>query len=129
MPLYELFCVAIASAESAPLRDLVHSTSRLVLDHGGVVRNVQYWGKRTLPQRARRHQAYHTSGDYWLMQFDTNAPTLKVLNDRLRQDPRVIKWNTLKLGEKLNEIVPPGSSGGVTQAQATMGGKSIDYLG
>ena len=55
------------------------------------------------------------------MQFDTNAPTLKVLNDRLRQDPRVIKW--------LSEIVPPGASGGVTQAQATMGGKSIDYLG
>lgn len=63
------------------------------------------------------------------MQFDTNAPTLKVLNDRLRQDPRVIKWNTLKLGEKLRDIVPPAASGGATQAQATMGGKSIDYLG
>ena len=53
--------MAIASAESAPLRDLVQSTSRLVLNHGGVVRNVQYWGKRTLPQRARRHQQYHTA--------------------------------------------------------------------
>lgn len=55
--------MAIASAESAPLRDLVQSTSRLVLNHGGVVRNVQYWGKRTLPQRARRHQQYHTAGE------------------------------------------------------------------
>ena len=63
------------------------------------------------------------------MQFDTNTPTLKVLNDRLSQDPRVIKWNTLKLGEKLREIVPPGASGGVTPSQAMMGGKSIDYLG
>ena len=63
------------------------------------------------------------------MQFDTNTPTLKVLNDRLRQDPRVIKWNTLKLGEKLREIVPPGAWGGVTPSQAMMGGKSIDYLG
>ena len=63
------------------------------------------------------------------MQFDTNTPTLKVLNDRLRQDPRVIKWNTLKLGEKLREIVPPGASAGVTPSQAMMGGKSIDYLG
>ena len=63
------------------------------------------------------------------MQFDTNTPTLKVLNDRLRQDPRVIKWNTLKLGGKLREIVPPGASGGVTPSQAMMGGKSIDYLG
>lgn len=128
MPLYELFCVAIAQTESAALRDLVHSTSRLVFDYGGVVRNVQYWGKRTLPQRARRHQQYHTAGDYWLMQFDTNAPTLKVLNDRLRQDPRVIKWNTLKLGEKLGDIVPPGVSGGTTSSQATMGGRTVDYL-
>ena len=63
------------------------------------------------------------------MQFDTNTPTLKVLNDRLRQDPRVIKWNTLKLGEKLREFVPPGASGGVPPSQAIMGGKSIDYLG
>lgn len=63
------------------------------------------------------------------MQFDTNAPTLKVLNDRLRQDPRVVKWNTLKLGEKLQELVPPASAGGATPAQATMGGKSVDYLG
>ena len=121
--------MAIAQAESVPLRDLVHTTSRLVLDHGGVVRNVQYWGKRTLPQRAKRHQQLHYSGDYWLMQFDTNAPTLKVLNDRLRQDPRVIKWNTLKLGEKLREIVPPTASGGATPAQSTMGGKTVDYLG
>ncbi|WFD36029.1 Subunit of heteropentameric Replication factor C (RF-C) [Malassezia cuniculi] len=127
--LYELFCVAIAQTESAALRDLVSSTSRLIFDHGGVVRNVQYWGKRTLPQRARRHQQYHTAGDYWLMQFDTNAPTLKVLNDRLRQDPRVIKWNTLKLGEKLGEIVPPGVSGGTTSSKATMGGRTVDYLG
>ncbi|WFD31343.1 hypothetical protein MSPP1_002377 [Malassezia sp. CBS 17886] len=129
MPLYELFCVAIASTESAPLRDLVKSTSRLVLDHGGAVRNVQYWGKRTLPQRARRHQQYHSAGDYWLMQFDTNAPTLKVLNDRLRQDPRVVKWNTLRLGERLKDIVPSAASGGASPSQATMGGKTVDYLG
>lgn len=65
---------------------------------------------------------------YWLMQFDSNAPTLKVINDRLRQDPRVIKWTALKLGEKLHEIVPPSSYGG-SPSKATMGGKTIDYLG
>ena len=61
--------MAIAQAESAPLRDLVHTTSRLVLDHGGVVRNVQYWGKRTLPQRAKRHQQLHYSGECVFMAY------------------------------------------------------------
>ena len=85
--------------------------------------------KQNLPRYVTSCIQLHYSGDYWLMQFDTNAPTLKVLNDRLRQDPRVIKWNTLKLGEKLREIVPPTASGGATPAQSTMGGKTVDYLG
>lgn len=61
---------------------------------------------------------------YWLMQFDTNAPTLKSLNDRLRQDPRVVKWNTLKLGERLDQIVPPGVSSGASTTVA-LGGRTI----
>lgn len=63
MPLYELFCIAVSSTESAPLRDLIKTTSRLVLDHGGAVRGTQYWGNRVLPQRARRHQQWHSEGE------------------------------------------------------------------
>lgn len=61
--LYELLCIAASSAESAPLRDLVKSTSKLILENGGAVRGVQYWGQRRLPQRARRHQQYHSTGE------------------------------------------------------------------
>ncbi|EST09863.1 Ribosomal protein S6 [Kalmanozyma brasiliensis GHG001] len=133
MPLYELLCIAASSAESAPLRDLVKSTSKLILENGGAVRGVQYWGQRRLPQRARRHQQYHSTGDYWLMHFDTNAPVLKSLNDRLRADPRVIKWTALKLGDKLDQITPKATSGGLDsnsdapEARALFGGKTMRY--
>ncbi|UZJ56692.1 hypothetical protein CBS101457_006012 [Exobasidium rhododendri] len=106
MPLYELFCIAASATESAPFRDLIRSTSRLVLDHGGAVRGLQYWGKRTLPQRARRHQQWHTEGDHFLLHFDTNPRVLSTLSSRLQADPRVIKWTTLKLGERLDQITP-----------------------
>ncbi|CAO1631709.1 unnamed protein product [Sympodiomycopsis kandeliae] len=112
MVLYELFCVTAYSPSSAPFRELIRSTSRLVVDNGGVVRGMQYWGLRNLPQRARRHQQYHTKGDYFLMHFDTNPPVLSQLSSRLRMDPRVVKWTTLKLGDKLHEITPQSTSGG-----------------
>lgn len=51
------------AAHQGPFRDLIRSTSRLVLDHGGAVRGLQYWGRRVLPQRARRHQQWHTEGE------------------------------------------------------------------
>lgn len=45
------------------------------------------------------------------MQFDTNPRVLNTLSTRLKTDPRVIKWTTLKLGERLDQIVPKGIHG------------------
>jgi small subunit ribosomal protein S6 len=39
------------------------------------------------------------------MQFDASPRTLRSLNSIMRGDPRVIRWTTLKLGEKLEDIV------------------------
>ncbi|PWN91577.1 hypothetical protein FA10DRAFT_300176 [Acaromyces ingoldii] len=111
MPLYELFCIAASSESSAPFRDLIRSTSRLIMDHGGAVRGVQYWQRRALAQRARRHQQYHETGDHFLLHFDTNPRILNQLSSRLRADPRVIKWTTLKLGERLDQITPKTMAG------------------
>lgn len=61
--LYELICVSAISPSTAPFRELVRSTTRLVVDNGGAVRGMQYWGRRFLPQRAKRHQQYHYQGE------------------------------------------------------------------
>lgn len=141
--LYELFCVAIAQTESVRGNSLTRlrcgtlstrrrasfstmAVSSATCNTGASARCPSARGG--ISSTTRTESASVLTG-YWLMQFDTNAPTLKVLNDRLRQDPRVIKWNTLKLGEKLGDIVPPGVSGGTTSAQARMGGRTVDYLG
>lgn len=52
------------------------------------------------------------------MHFDTSPPVLSQLSSRLRADPRVVKWTTLKLGEKLEDITPPGTSVGYTAGSA-----------
>lgn len=49
---------------------------------------------------------FFTSHSHFLMHFDTNPRVLNTLSARLRSDPRVIKWTTLKLGERLEQITP-----------------------
>lgn len=39
------------------------------------------------------------------MHFDTSPRTLATLNERLRTDPRVVRWTMLKLGERLEDVV------------------------
>jgi len=100
-----MVCIAAHYPEYKHIKDLVTQSAMHVLDSGGVVRSLSYWGTLGLPQRMRRHQQYYTEGDYWFMNFDASPRTLQGLNSLLRKDPRVIRWTMLKEGEKLEDIV------------------------
>ncbi|GAA5915296.1 hypothetical protein JCM5296_000541 [Sporobolomyces johnsonii] len=116
MPLYELVCIASHSTQLAPLRSLTQSAASLIHHNGGVVRSLDHWGTRNLPAKAKVGKRRGGGGggdasaggswvgDYWTMRFDANPPTLKALNDRLRLDPLVLRWTTLKVGATLPEI-------------------------
>ncbi|KZT44210.1 hypothetical protein SISSUDRAFT_1039495 [Sistotremastrum suecicum HHB10207 ss-3] len=104
MPLYQLLCLTAHYAEYNFIRDLVRSTAMHVMDRGGVVRDLDYWGPRALPQRMRRHGAWHNVSDYWTMHFDASPATLKSLNTTLRADPRVVRWSMIKLGHRPEDI-------------------------
>jgi hypothetical protein len=41
------------------------------------------------------------------MRFDASPTLMKSLQNRLRQDPRVVRQRTLKLGEKLEDVAKP----------------------
>lgn len=42
------------------------------------------------------------------MQFDASPNTLRSLNKMMRHDPQVIRWTSLKVGEKLQDVVSVG---------------------
>ncbi|KAI5123939.1 hypothetical protein M0805_006354 [Coniferiporia weirii] len=105
MPLYRMFCIAAHYPEYRHIKDLVSQSAKLLLDHGSTVRQIQYLGSHNLPQRMRRHKHYHTAGDYWSMHFDAPPSLLAQLNERMRTDPRVVRWTMLKLGERLEDVV------------------------
>lgn len=74
----------------------------------------------------KESHADQSSYSHFLMQFDTNPRVLNTLSTRLRTDPRVIKWTTLKLGERLDQIAPNGIHG---DAQLAVDGHSTHMGG
>ncbi|KIJ39937.1 hypothetical protein M422DRAFT_230554 [Sphaerobolus stellatus SS14] len=105
MPLYELLCISRHVGEYKHIKGLVTASAKHVMDAGGVVRNIDYWGTRVLPQLMRRQKQKHKLGDYWTMHFDTNPRVMNTLKNRLKIDPMVIRWTMTKLGEKPEDIV------------------------
>ena len=39
------------------------------------------------------------------MHFDASPDLLRQLNNKLRSDPRVIRWTALKLGDRLENVI------------------------
>ncbi|KAJ7072242.1 ribosomal protein S6 [Mycena amicta] len=109
MPIYQMVCIAAHFPEYKHIQGLAKQSILHILDAGGVVRKIDSWGTRALPQRMRRHGNYHEIGDYWTMHFDTAPRTLLTLNSLMRQDPRVIRWTVLKLGSRPEDIAREGA--------------------
>jgi len=105
MPFYRMLCISAHYQKYEHIRELVHLTASHVMDNGGVVRKLTSWGTLSLPQRMHRHKQYFSIGDYWTMHFDASPRTLRSLNMLMKSDPRVIRWTTLKLGEKVEDVV------------------------
>ncbi|KAI0743843.1 ribosomal protein S6 [Daedaleopsis nitida] len=108
MPFYQLVCIAAHYPKYEYIKGLVTRVATHVMDNGGVVRNLESWGTRTLPQRMRKGRHYHNIGDYWAIQFDASPTTLRSLNTIMRHDPQVIRWTSLKVGEKVEDVVRLG---------------------
>lgn len=117
MVLYELLCIAradlpVVSALKMPtvfsharvsqngVKEIARSCGQLVLRGGGVVRTYEDWGTMILPKRIRKHQTTNVHGRYWLMHFDTNPAVVGELRRTMSLDPRIVRANLFKLGDR-----------------------------
>ncbi|KAI0256149.1 ribosomal protein S6 [Lactifluus subvellereus] len=104
MPFYQVLCIAAHNPEYRQIKGLVRQAASHILNNGGVVRGIQYWGAETLPQRMRSHGISHEHGDYWTMHFDASPEKQKSLTKLLRTDPRVVRATVLKMGERIEDV-------------------------
>ncbi|KAH9485460.1 37S ribosomal protein MRP17, mitochondrial [Psilocybe cubensis] len=104
MPLYEMLCITSHIPTYKHIRELVGQAAMHIMNNGGVVRNINSWGTKTLPQRMKRHGSPQSAGDYWTLHFDSSPRTLRSLNGIMRSDPRVLRWTVLKLADRVEDL-------------------------
>ncbi|KAJ3189086.1 hypothetical protein HDU85_002711 [Gaertneriomyces sp. JEL0708] len=111
MPLYELVCIARATAAERkkvlmPLtRSLIKASATHVLDNQGVVKSFHLEKPNEfLPYRMKKHQTIFEKGDYWTMQFYSSPSAMRSLSRTLAFNENVIRHTVIKIGDKLSDI-------------------------
>ncbi|KAJ2913132.1 hypothetical protein MD484_g7281, partial [Candolleomyces efflorescens] len=79
MPLYQMFCITKHYPEYKHIRELIRQSATHVMNAGGVVRKIDSWGTRTLPQRMKRQGPYANVGE----SFPLQPEILEVVNKTL----------------------------------------------
>ncbi|KAJ6261994.1 37S ribosomal protein MRP17 [Drechslerella dactyloides] len=102
--LYELLG-AVRVGSLGEIQEVIKTVGMQVLMNGGVIRGVNNWDTTYLPKRTFKNQASHTMAQHFLMRFDCDPETQKIVRTTLGDDPRMVKFSVVKLGEgKLRDI-------------------------
>ncbi|KAG5518595.1 hypothetical protein PMAC_002991 [Pneumocystis sp. 'macacae'] len=94
----------IIEIKQKSLRELVKTSGSIIINKGGIIRELEDWGNMVLPKKIKKHQQIHYEGHHWTMLFDSNPQTQHEINRILKLDPRIIRYSIIKLGNKLCEI-------------------------
>uniref|UniRef100_A0A7S2V599 30S ribosomal protein S6, chloroplastic n=1 Tax=Fibrocapsa japonica TaxID=94617 RepID=A0A7S2V599_9STRA len=102
MPLYHQFLTMKPEAASKDLLKTLKACIQVIQKNGGVVRQVENHGIRTLPYRFRSRHASPGEGRYFYFGrfistfFDASPTTLKELDDILGLDENMLRRTNLK---------------------------------
>lgn len=72
---------------------------RTVLNGSGVIRSIDNWGVFALPRAISRSQTKHHNGHYFVMRYDLSTRGQEDLRKSLRDDVRVLRTTSVKLGD------------------------------
>ncbi|PVU97232.1 hypothetical protein BB559_002109 [Furculomyces boomerangus] len=106
MPLYEVVNISKTKLHTRVFADLLKISAKTILDNGGAVKGfVPLCFDRKLPYRMRKNKEWHTDGSYWIMHFYSNPAVANLFINQLKSDPRIIRTNMVKIGEKLDDFI------------------------
>lgn len=109
--LYELIAIARVSnplERHAEAKALASTIGKLVINNKGVVRQIASLGCRPLPKIMTKAGEKHFQGSQFLMLFDSSSAVQREIIRSLKNDPRVIRVNLLRVNDKVD--LNPGSS-------------------
>ena len=100
MRLYEEVFIVKPDATDEEATGVVDQLSKTVTDQGGTVDKVDPWGRRKLAYRVLKYD----EGNFFIVTFSAEAPTVREVERRLRVNDLVIKFLTVRLDEKLKWV-------------------------
>ncbi|VEU23721.1 DEKNAAC104895 [Brettanomyces naardenensis] len=109
--LYELVAIARISnplSVHTEAKELASTIGKLVIRNKGVVREIVSLGAKPLPKIMKKANERHFQGSHFLMLFDSSSAVQREILRSLKNDPRVIRANVIKVDDSTN--LNPGSS-------------------
>ncbi|EAA33667.1 ribosomal protein S6 [Neurospora crassa] len=96
--LYETIGI-VRPGNIAEVKELVLTAGKLILNQGGVIRDIKNWGTFLLPRPISTNQQRHNRGHYFVMRYDASIATHEEVRRTMKADPRVIRTANVKLGD------------------------------
>ncbi|GMG40412.1 unnamed protein product [Ambrosiozyma monospora] len=109
--LYELIAIARISAPEAlhaEAKDLASTIGKLIIRNNGVVREINSLGAKPLPKIITKANERHFQGSHFTMLFDSSVGVQREILRSLKNDPRVIRANLMRVADDSDAVV--GSS-------------------
>ncbi|TID16678.1 hypothetical protein CANINC_004130 [Pichia inconspicua] len=109
--LYELVAISRVTnplSVHAEAKALASTIGKLVINNRGVVREVVSLGCRPLPKIMTKAGERHFQGSQFLILFDSSSAVQREIMRSLKNDPRVIRANILRINDRVD--LNPGSS-------------------
>jgi len=100
MRIYEELFIVKPDAPEEEVDQFIEQMKGVVTTAGGTVDKLDKWGKRKLAYRVDKYR----EGAYVLVQFSSNAETVKEFERRLRVSDLVIKFLTVRIDVTLKRL-------------------------
>ncbi len=87
---------------------MASTIGKLVIKNNGVVREIVSLGAKPLPKLMKKANERHFQGSHFLMLFDSSSAVQREILRSLKNDPRVIRSNLIRVDN--SKTLNPGSS-------------------
>ena len=97
MPTYDLSLIVKHALKRPELVASVKRMGESIIDNGGYIRSLQFYGNRELPQRSKANREWHTRGNYFVLRLDLPISSINKVKDFGSRDQTVLRTDFVGL--------------------------------
>ncbi|KAG6463360.1 probable 28S ribosomal protein S6, mitochondrial [Manduca sexta] len=113
MPSYEL-ALMLRAMPKAELKTTLKRVANAIFDRGGLIRNIENLGMRSMPYKTSSHGLVHREANYFIFKISTPTQSMADLREEYSRDVDIIRQRVFKAAENNNstctleeELLPP----------------------